>query len=220
MSVSLELIKNCGPLSELPADIQEDVSQQVKTVSIPANTTLFDYGSACVMLPLVLDGSVRVFKQSESGREISLYRVTKNQLCIVTLSCLLGGSNYPATGVTESAVSAIVIPDSLFHQLLAEHKSFRESVFQLFAERMSGLMQLINEVTFHKLDQRLAQLLLSKGSVIKESHQQVADELGSVREIVSRVLKQFEERNWIKLARKQIEVLDIKALEQFSSDAK
>jgi CRP/FNR family transcriptional regulator len=220
MSIQLDVIQQCGFLTRLPEDIQIAFCKQAKLVSIPANTLLFDCGSSCVTLPLVTEGSIRVFKQSESGREISLYRVTSDQLCIVTLSCLLGGDNYPATGVTESSVTAITIPDALFHELIGKHRQFRDAVFHLFSERVSGLMGLVNEIAFHKLDQRLAQFLVMRQPIINGSHQQIADELGSVREIVSRLLKQFEENNWITLSRKQIEILDPEALEEYSSDVR
>lgn len=158
------------------------------------------------MLPLVLSGSIRVFKRSESGREVSLYSVTNNQLCIVTLGCLLGGNSYPATGVTEEAVSAISVPNTLFQELLVGDEGFRQSVFSQFSARITGLMELVDEVAFQQLDQRLAHMLRQRGPVINESHQQIADELGSVREIVSRILKQFEDRGWITLARRKIEI--------------
>lgn len=218
MSIELDVIRQCGLLENLPEQTQKEICGRVKLVKIPANTMLFDCGGSCITLPLVLEGSVRVFKQSDTGREISLYRVTKDQICIVTLSCLLGGDNYPATGVVEEAVTAIAIPDTLFRELIATQQPFRDSVFHLFSERISGLMQLVDEVAFHKLDQRLASLLLERGPVINESHQQIADELGSVREIISRLLKQFAEKNWITLGRRQIEVIDASAIKAFSSD--
>ena len=220
MSVDLDDIQQCELLATLPEEIQKSLCDQVRQVSIPANTQLFDRGGSCVMLPLVTQGSIRVFRQSESGREISLYRVTKDQLCIVTLSCLLGGDNYPATGVTESDVTAITVPDGLFHELIASQRQFRDSVFQLFSERISNLMGLVNEIAFHKLDQRLAQFLITQGPVINGSHQQIADELGSVREIVSRILKQFEENKWVTLGRKQVEIIDFDALEKYSTEVR
>lgn len=220
MPVDLGLVQNCASLTGLPAQVHNEIAVQASLVSIPANTLLFDCGSSCGALPLVLSGSIRVFKQSESGREISLYRVNENQLCIITLSCFLGGDSYPASGVTDEDVTAITLPRPLFLQLIERQKSFREIAFHLFAERLAGLMQLIDEVTFHKLDQRLAVLLLQHGPQINESHQQIADELGSVREIVSRLLKQFEGKGWIRLARKHIEIIDTDALQSFVDETR
>jgi CRP/FNR family transcriptional regulator len=168
-------------------------------------------------LPLVLSGSIKVSKRAENGREIRLYGVHPGELCIVTVSCLLGGDPYPATGVAETAVSAITLPRPLFMKLAAEHPPFREIVFSLFSERLTGLMQLVEEVAFRKLDQRLAGWLVARSPTIAASHQAIADELGSVREIVSRLLKQFEDQGWVRLGRERIVVEAPEALERLAS---
>jgi len=218
MPINLELIKNASSINDLPDNVLLEISRQASYLCVKSGTTLFDCGNSCELLPLVLSGSIRVFKRSETGREISLYRVNKDQLCIITLSCLLGGDVYPATGITENDITAITLPRALFLNLIANQPKFREKAFHLYAERLSGLMQLIDEITFHKLDQRLASFLVQNGPIIEESHQQIADELGSVREIISRLLKQFEEHNWVILARKKIEVTNPDGLKDFSGE--
>lgn len=200
------------PLAGLSPDLAAEAAQRVQSIHAPAGAVLFDAGMACQALPLVLEGSIKVSKRAENGREIRLYGVQPGELCIVTVSCLLGGDAYPATGVAETSVSALALPRPLFLRLVAEHPPFRDVVFRLFAERMSGLMQLVEEVAFRKLDQRLAAWLLAQPPVIHASHQAVADELGSVREIVSRLLKQFEDQGWVRLGRERIEVLDASGL--------
>jgi CRP/FNR family transcriptional regulator, anaerobic regulatory protein len=206
------LLAQCPTLSNLPEAERDTLARQAVALSAPAGTELFDAGRACQALPLVLAGAIRVFKRAESGREISLYRVQPGELCIVTVSCLLGGDAYPASGVAETDLTAIALPQPLFLRLTETHPPFRRAVFHLFAERLSGLMQLVEEVAFRKLDQRLAALLVTRAPLLLGSHQQLADELGSVREIVSRLLKQFEEQGWIRLGRERIEVLDPEAL--------
>ncbi len=194
-------------LARLPAPLAGEVERQALKLDAPAGTVLFDAGMACQALPLVLAGRIKVSKRAENGREIRLYSVRPGELCIVTVSCLLGGDPYPATGVAETAISALALPRALILRLVAEHPPFREMAFNLFAERLTGLMQLVEEVAFRKLDQRLASWLLQRGPLIPVSHQVVADELGSVREIVSRLLKQFEEEGSVRLGRERIEVL-------------
>jgi CRP/FNR family transcriptional regulator len=203
-------------LTNLPAALAAEVERQALPMRAPAGTVLFDAGVACQALPLVLSGSIRVSKRAENGREIRLYGVNPGELCIVTVSCLLGASAYPATGIAESEVSALALPRPLFMRLLAEHAPFRDGVFGLFADRLTGLMTLVEEVAFHKLDQRLAAWLLARGPIILASHQVVAQELGSVREIVSRLLKQFEELNCVRLGRERIEVLDQVSLKRIA----
>ncbi len=204
-------------MAKLPPALADELSRQAVAMNAPAGTVLFDAGAACQALPLVLSGAIKVSKRAENGREIRLYGVHPGELCIVTVSCLLGGDPYPATGVVETTVSAIALPRPLFMKLTAEHPPFREIVFSLFSERLAGLMQLVEEVAFRKLDQRLAAWLVARGPTIAVSHQAIADELGSVREIVSRLLKQFEDQHWVRLGRERIEVDAPEALKRLAS---
>lgn len=199
-------------LAGLPAPLAAEVDRQAGPARFGAGQVLFDVGQACLALPLVLTGSIRVVKRAGSGREIRLYQVTPGEICIITLSCLLGAREYAATGIADSEVSGLALPRPLFMALLEGHAPFRERVFHLFAERLAGLMQLVEEVAFRKLDQRLAGLLLAQGPLVQRSHQAMADDLGSVREIVSRLLRQFEEQGWVRLGRERVEVLDGPAL--------
>ncbi len=215
--MKLELAMRFPSLGGLPPALAAEVERQALPVDAPAGTLLFDAGSPCQALPLVLSGGIKVSKRAENGREIRLYGVHPGELCIVTVSCLLGGDPYPATGIAETAVSALALPRALFLRLAAEHPPFRESVFSLFSERLTGLMQLVEEVAFRKLDQRLAAWLVARGPRISASHQAIADELGSVREIVSRLLKQFEEQGWVELGRERIAVMNDTALERLSA---
>jgi CRP/FNR family transcriptional regulator, anaerobic regulatory protein len=146
-----------------------------------------------------------------------LYRVVPGEACILTTSCLLGNVAYNARGVAESEVTAVALPQLVFQRLLGEHEPFRTYVFGLFAERISELMQLVEAVAFQKLDQRLAALLLGKGKVIHTTHQALADELGSVREIVSRLLKTFAEQGLVSLAREQVEIVDAARLRRIAA---
>ena len=123
-------------------------------------------------------------------------------------SCLLGHAPYSAKGVTEAPTTLLVIQLPLFERLMADSPAFRTYVFSLFAERMSDLMQLVEAVAFQRLDQRLAALLLGKGRVVHTTHQQLADELGSVREIVTRLLRRFADQGLVSLSREQVEILD------------
>jgi len=155
----------------------------------------------------VIAGSIRVVKAAPNGRELPLYRVTPGETCIISSACLLGQAPYNARGITEAETTLLVVPTEDFQALLGE-PAFRDFVFQLFSERIADLMQLIEEVAFRKLDQRLAALLLGKGQRVHTTHQQLADELGSVREIVSRLLKGLAEQGLVALSREQVEILD------------
>jgi CRP/FNR family transcriptional regulator len=203
-------------LAKLPAGLLQRMSAVLQTLSIPTGTTVFDERQPCRGFAFVLDGAIRVVKVSPGGRELPLYRVTAGESCIITSSCLLGHADYNARGVSDGPTTLALLPGKLFDEMLTE-PAFRDFVFSLFSERMAELMQLVEEVAFHKLDQRLAALLLGKGRVVRASHQQLADELGSVREMVSRLLKRFEEQGLLRLGREQVEVLDPAGLRRAAS---
>ena len=194
-------------LDQLPPALTQALADTAQTLSLPTGTVVFDELQPCRGFPFVLEGAIRVVKANANGRELPLYRVLPGESCIITSSCLLGHADYNARGTTEGATTLVLLPRDIFDQLLAQ-PAFRNFVFALFAERMAELMQLVEEVAFKKLDQRLAGLLLGKGRTVHATHQQLADELGSVREMVSRLLKGFAEQGLVRLGREQVEVLD------------
>jgi CRP/FNR family transcriptional regulator len=176
-------------------------------MTVPAGTVLFDEHQPCQGFPFVLSGVIRVVKLAANGRELPLYKVMPGESCIITSSCLLGRHDYNARGVAAKETVLALLPRPLFDELLGE-PAFRAFVFELFTERIAELMQLVEEVAFRKLDQRLASLLLGKGRQLNVTHQHLAEELGSVREMVSRLLKGFAEQGLVRLGREQIEILD------------
>lgn len=194
-------------LRELPADLRDRLATAVQPMTVPAGTVLFDERQPCQGFPFVLSGSIRVVKLAANGRELPLYKVLPGESCIITTSCLLGRTDYNACGVTESDTTLALLPRALFDAMLGV-SAFRDFVFALFAERIAELMQLVEEVAFRKLDQRLANLLLGKGRQLHTTHQQLADDLGSVREMISRLLKGFADQGLVRLGREQIEILD------------
>jgi CRP/FNR family transcriptional regulator, anaerobic regulatory protein len=189
-------------------------SQQIK---LPAGAQVFDEHQRCGGFPFVLEGAIRVIKRSAQGRELPLYRVLPGETCIVSTGCLLGHADYNATGFTERDTTLLVLPQSAFESLLGE-TAFRNFIFTLFSERIAELMQLIEEVAFRRLDARLANHLLGRGRVLHTTHQQLADELGSVREIVSRLLKGFADQGLVRLSREQIEVIDPAGLRRIAGE--
>ena len=201
-------LANCYPMiAALPDAARARLLAAARWIRGPAGTLLFDDHQACEGFPFVVEGSVRVLKSAPNGRELPLYRVAPGETCVISSSYLLGHEDYNARGVTEADTLLLMLPKPVFDELLAE-PAFRGFVFHLFAERIADLMQIIEEVAFHKLDQRLATVLLGKGRVLHTTHQHLADELGSVREIVSRLLKGFAAQGLVRLSREQIEILD------------
>jgi CRP/FNR family transcriptional regulator len=207
-----KLLERFPVFRELPAPRLERLLAEAELLQAPAGTTLFDASQPCRGFPLVLEGAVRVAKSAPNGREILLYRVDPGQGCILSGGCLLGHSDHTARGVAEEDATLLSVPPTVFDELMLEFEPFRRFVFGMYGERLSEVMELVEEVAFRRLDERLAQLLIHRGPVLEATHQKLADELGSVREIVSRLLRSFEERGWVKLERERITVLDPRAL--------
>ena len=200
-------------LATLPPEIISRMLASSISVEFSAGQCVFDEHATCAGFPFVEHGAIRVIKASSNGRELPLYYVRPGETCIISTSCLLGGHPYNAQGVAVEDSQIRLLPPPVFDELLSQ-PDFRRFVFHIVAERMAELMQLVEEVAFKRLDQRLASLLIRNGPTIRSTHQQLADELGSVREIVSRLLKGFAEQGAVRLAREQISIIDAKALQR------
>ncbi len=186
-------------------------AQALPVLSVPAGTVLFAEHAPCQGFPLVLDGEVQVSRSSGEGRNLELYRVVPGELCLVSSACLFRSMPLSARGVSTRATRLLLIPPELFRRWL-ETPRFRDEVLGLFAERMVDLTSLIEAIAFHKLDQRLAHALLGHGQDLAVTHQALADELGTVREMVTRLLRRFEREGWVALSRERIQILDSAAL--------
>ena len=218
-SLDLATLSSLYPaLAGLPAERLAVLQQPGARLRLPAGTQVFAEHQPCQGFPLLLEGSIKVCKLAASGRELVLYRVTPGGSCIISSSCLLGRSDYNARGIAETPLTLLILPVPLFSELMVSHPPFRDFVFHLFAERIGELMQLVEEVAFARLDQRLAKLLLARSETpIAVTHQQLADELGSVREIVSRLLKGFAAQGLVSLGREQIAISDRQGLQRIAA---
>ncbi|HMO47463.1 MAG TPA: Crp/Fnr family transcriptional regulator [Rubrivivax sp.] len=210
------LLERFPVFASLPQDRLDALLAAATLRRVGAGTRLFEPTMPCTGFPLVLDGSVRVSKGSPGGREIVLYRVGPGEGCVLSGSCLLGQVDYGAEGVAETELTLLTLPPPVFEELILHHQPFRRFVFEMVGARLAEVMELVDEVAFKRLDTRLARLLVQRGPVVQATHQGLADELGSVRVFVSRLLRGFEERGWVRLERERITVLDAKALVEFS----
>ncbi len=182
-------------------------------------TYLFRAGDPCAHFAVLAEGVVRVSASSPAGREMLLYRLRPGELCTITLSCLLGGVPYPADGIAETAVRAYLVPRHVFVELYDQQPSFRTACHRLFAARLAELMCLLAQVAFGTTIQRLAALLVQRGPRVETTHERLALELGTSREVVSRGLKRLERRGLVLTRRGQIEVLDDEGLRRLSASA-
>ncbi|WP_434286606.1 Crp/Fnr family transcriptional regulator [Celeribacter sp. SCSIO 80788] len=212
----MDWIDRFSGLAELEPKVRERLVSQSQIVHLPENTVLFGPGKSPENLLMLLEGTVRVQQTTEGGREIVLYRVHAGESCVLTTACLLAYEDYSAEGIAETEVEAVAIPRRVFDDLVARSQSFRNFVFSAYSRRITDLFHVIEEIAFQKVDIRLAQKLLglSRGAgELKATHAQLAAELGTAREVISRQLQEFQRRGWVKTARGVVYLTDREALD-------
>ena len=212
-----QLLRIYPVLLELSAPLLKKVEATVTPVHAPAGQRLFSDGSPCTFYPLLIEGTIRVSKVSAEGHEILLYRLNPGESCVITVVTLLGEVSYPAIGTAETDLTLLAVPRSLFLEVLLESPAFRVFVFNAVSQRIAHVMALVDDVAFRRVDQRLASRLLNQQEPDATTHQRLADELGTSREVVSRILEAFQHAGMIRLGRKRIEILDRNALDRLQS---
>lgn len=182
---------------------------------IPAGQDVFLEGDRVEAIALLLSGGVRVYKIGETGREITLYRFGNGSSCILTANAILSRNTFPAIATVEQDAEAVMIPAEVFRDWVKKYDLWRDFVFDLLSQRLSAVMAIVDEVVFQRMDRRVAKFLAKKGQAvnpIRITHQEIASELGSSREVVSRLLEDFISEGSIQSGRGVIEILDFELL--------
>lgn len=178
---------------------------------------MFVEGEQVGAIPLLISGTVRVYQIGQTGREVTLYRFRPGESCVLTANAILTRRSFPAIATVEEAAEAVMIPAETFREWVARDDLWRGFFVDLVAQRLASVMGVVDEVAFRRLDQRVAALLTRRARLanpIPITHQEIADELGSAREAISRVLEDLAVKGWISSTRGQIEVTDLSALEK------
>lgn len=179
-------------------------------------------GWDCPNYVMCLEGGTRAFKTSGTGRELLIYRVGPGETCVLTTQCLLAGGTFPAESMAEAPTRFAALPAEAFHKLMARSPPFRQFVLDDFGQLLSSLITLVDEVAFSSLDERLARRLIAEADqqgMIAKTHQQLALDLGSVREVISRQLSEWERAGWVRTSRGRIEITDKSALASYRGGA-
>ncbi len=213
-----DLLLSCYPcLAAIPGPEFERDCATLNPIDAPERAVLFSENDPCGGFPFVLQGQVRVARGSAGGRELELYRVHPGEICVVSTACLLGSTTMSAHGVTAEPSRIVMVGRETLLRW-TDQASVRIFLLGLMADRMAELMELVEAVAFHRVDQRLAHALLGRGRFVNATHQQLADEVGTAREMVSRLLKRFADQKVLRLGREQIEIIDAAALRGLASD--
>jgi CRP/FNR family transcriptional regulator len=187
---------------------------------IPAGRDVFVEGDQAESIALLISGVVRVYKISETGREITLYRFGLGESCILTANTILSRKSFPAIATVEKDAEAVMIPADVFRDWVKRHDLWREFVFDLLSDRLSTVMAVVDEVVFQRMDRRIAAWLLKQAALqnpIRTTHQEIAADLGSSREVISRLLEDFSQRNWVFVGRGTVEILNIDSLNSLAN---
>lgn len=211
----MKWIERFQDLQELPKALQERLLAQSKLMKLQEGQVIFGPGKVPDNLLLILEGTIRVQHLSSEGREIVLFRVSGGDSCILTTACLLAYEDYAAEGIAETDVEAVGIPRGVFEELVSTSKEFRQFMFRAYSKRIADLFMTIEEIAFQRMDVRLARRLLEmdRGShVIIATHAQLAAELGTAREVITRQLREFQRRSWVKIGRGSVELTDLDGL--------
>jgi len=206
-------------LQRADASLINELKQHAQFARIPAGHDVFVDGDRVDGIALLLSGVVRVYKIGETGREITLYRFGLGQSCILSANAILSQKSFPAIATVEEDAEAVMIPADIFREWVNNYDLWREFVFDLLSERLSTVLTVVDEVVFKRMDRRVASWLLNQAKVqnpIRVTHQEIAAELGSSREVISRILEDFSKEGLIESGRGTIEVLDIEGMESRS----
>ena len=210
VSEALPILQHAEP------QLVHEFQQAAFLAKIPAGHDVFLEDDQVDAIALLISGVVRVYKIGETGREITLYRFGNGESCILTANAILAKKTFPAIAVVEKDAEAVMIPADIFRQWVAKYDLWREFVFDLLSQRLSSVMSIVEEVAFRRMDERLASLLWTRSRVqspMRITHQEIASELGSSREVISRLLEDFSQRGFVRVGRGEIEILDVDGLQ-------
>jgi len=206
-------------LQQAAPPLINELKREAQFARIPAGQDIFVDGDRADGIALLLSGVVRVYKIGETGREITLYRFGPGQSCILTANAILSQKSFPAIATVEEDAEAVMIPADVFRDWVNRYELWREFVFGLLSERLSTVMAVVDEVVFKRMDRRVASLLLNQAKVqnsMRITHQEIAAELGSSREVISRILEDFSREGLIESGRGILEILDFEGLKSRS----
>jgi len=205
-----QTLRNAFPAFD-QSDLVDWMVQQSLQKDFGSDTELLHVGGTVRHIPLVISGSVKVSRQDAEGREIFLYYILPGQTCAMTLSACYKGETSRINAVTQEQSTLILLPAALIHEATRRFPAWQRFAFDSFGSRYDELLYTLESVVFQQLDERLKHYLLEKSAALKTtrlqvSQQQIADDLHASREVISRLIRQFEQKGFLRHARGVIEI--------------
>jgi CRP/FNR family transcriptional regulator, anaerobic regulatory protein len=193
-------------------DLIEAIEQCGRYMKVPSGESLIDIGSYIKFMPLVLEGNIKVMREDDNGDEIFLYYLRPGQACVMTLNCCMANKPSEVSAIAVTDTSLIAVPVEVMDEWLRKYRSWQNFVLNSYSNRFNELLVTIDSIAFLQLDERLLKYLEEKSSVsgtreLNTTHQDIAYDLNSSREVISRLLKQLEKRGMIELGRNKVKLL-------------
>ncbi len=208
------------PFLQTPSAEHEEFFRQATFATLPEGQTIAFPGEPCARFILILQGTLRVYRTTDSGREITLYRLSAGESCVLTAACIMSNQGFPALAETETAIEAVLIPATEARNWLTRWPAWCTFTFALVSQRLADVISMLEEVAFQRMNVRIAHYLLSlsgeQSETLHLTHQQIAADLGTSREVVSRILKSFEKTGLLQASRKSLRIIDRKRLQALS----
>lgn len=210
-------MQNTVAIDQLPEIFAFLKDTPYTVITMEPGSFVFREHEGCGRIGFVFDGSIKVFKEHPNGRSITLYRLGEGDSCILSMSCALSNPIHQASAVVEERTTVLTVTTDDFRRLMDRSAVARDYVFGLFASRLTDVLLLLEEVVFQRMDERLAAILLeaaarSGSDTVHATHEQLAEEAGTAREVVTRVLRDFAAKGWVEIGRGQTTILDRKGL--------
>ena len=207
---------------KLKPDEQILISQDALLKKFPNQTNIYDMHNECLGLIFIVSGNIRVYLNSDSGKEVTLYRLSTNDICVLSANCILKNINFNVFIDTETACEILVIPANTIAKLMQRNMFFENFTYKLLAERFSDVMWAMQQILFMSFDKRLAVFLLDESNKqqtnkITLTHEQIAKYIGSAREVVTRMLKYFSQEKIVLLNRGEVLIVDKERLKKISN---
>jgi len=193
-------------------EMRQALMEEGSFVELQEGDRMMEPGQYIKQLPLVLTGSLKVMREDEEGRELLLYHVVPGQSCAMAITCCMGDARSNVRVIADEDTTAIVVPTRLLDEWSTRFRSWKAFVMHQYQRRFDDLLNVVDSIAFRKLDDRLWKALKDRAqrggtNVVKASHQELADELHSSREVISRLLKQMEREGMVRMGRQQLELL-------------
>lgn len=212
----ISVLKKFPFLEQLPNEKLELIKKSGNERTAKAGEIMLEYGQTCGTVPLVLQGNLRVYKIGESGREITMFRAYPGDTCLVNIACQFENSPLDVQVEAEEDSTLLIIPERIYKQVLENEIVWKDFIIQSLYKRMSETTSVLEQVTFSSIDVRLAKLLLQKrngeDNMLYATHEQLASDLGTAREVVSRLVSELKQKQVIRTGRGKIEIINVNAM--------